>query len=179
MSARTKLMILIVMGVSGSGKSTVGKLLADKLGYRFADGDDYHSPANKAKMSTGHALTDADRIPWLLSIKESFASLAPAVIACSALKQEYRRLLGVEREKELKITFIYLKLSKEEARRRLTSRTGHFFKESLLDSQFETLEEPQTGEDPSYRVVTFEAENGQKTPQELASLIASRISGLG
>lgn len=173
--------ILIVMGVSGCGKSTVGRLLAELTSLPFADGDDFHSAANKRKMSAGVPLTDEDRLPWLAAIKNSYKSLAPGIIACSALKMKYRQLLSApaaDGRQNHPVTFIYLKLSKEEAGHRLSARKGHFFDKTLLDSQFETLQEPLDGEDPHYRALTFDWENPPKTAKEMASLIASHISGL-
>ena len=133
--------LYIVMGVSGSGKSTVGKQLADQLGIAFHDGDDFHPAANVAKMQSGQSLNDADRAPWLQEIN-SFAMkklvVTSIVIACSALKNHYRELIS----DGIPITFIYLKGSKALITDRLQQRKGHFMPTSLLDSQFETLEEP-------------------------------------
>ena len=136
-------MIIVVMGVTGVGKTTIGSAVAQHLGYAFEDADAYHSAANIEKMSHGIPLTDADRLPWLESMNAMLHRYASnnqgVVLACSALKQSYRDLLG----KDLEITWIYLKASPEAIRERIEHRHGHFAKEDLLKSQFETLEEPQ------------------------------------
>ena len=130
------------MGVSGCGKSTIGKLLADTLNIPFFDGDDFHPDENVKKMSSGLALNDQDRLPWLQNIN-SFANQKlqqeSLVIACSALKEKYRTLISVG----INTQFIYLKGSKELITLRLQNRADHFMPTSLLDSQFETLEEPR------------------------------------
>ncbi len=134
---------LIVMGVSSSGKSSIGKALADRLGWRFADGDDFHPPANVEKQRAGKALTDEDRWPWLQSIADEIdrvtADDGKLVVACSALKRVYRELLVHGRHD---IRIIYLDGSKELIARRMAARTNHFMPPSLLDSQFKTLEVP-------------------------------------
>jgi gluconokinase len=136
-------MILIIMGVSGSGKSTVGRAVAARLGCGFSDADDFHSAANKAKMAAGIPLEDADREPWLQALREAIdawqAAAADCVLACSALKSRYREMLGAS---DANRKFIYLKGSYELFRSRLEGRTGHFFDPELLRSQFEALEEP-------------------------------------
>jgi gluconokinase len=136
-------MVLIVMGVAGSGKTTVGQLLARSLGWRFDDADDLHAPANREKMSRGIALTDEDRGPWLEDVRNRIADYVArgtcAVIACSALKQSYRDLLLVN-PAEVKI--VYLKGERRLIEERLAHRRGHFFDRQLLQSQFDALEEP-------------------------------------
>jgi carbohydrate kinase (thermoresistant glucokinase family) len=131
------------MGVSGSGKTTVGALLAKKLGFRFFDGDDYHSKRNIKKMASGQALTDADRREWLLRLNELACSHQNdgAVIVCSALKESYRRLLCQEIEE--KCRFVLLSGTFEEIMDRMQKRVGHFMPPSLLRSQFATLESPK------------------------------------
>jgi gluconokinase len=130
------------MGVSGSGKTTVGRLLAADLGWDFLDADDFHSPANRDKMSRGLPLSDADREPWLDALAEAVAERSRAgrraVLACSALKQSYRDRLQVENG----VRLVYLKGDPETIERRLESRKGHYFAAGLLASQFEALEEP-------------------------------------
>jgi gluconokinase len=133
--------ILILMGVAGSGKSSVGAALAARIGVEFVEGDELHSPASRRKMHEGIALTDEDRWPWLRAIAAAIdailARAGSAVITCSALKQSYRDLLARPGAQ-----FVYLKVSWSVARARLAARTEHFFAPSLLQSQFDTLEEP-------------------------------------
>jgi gluconokinase len=140
-------MILIVAGVSGSGKTTVGALLAGRLGWRFADADTFHPAANIAKMRAGIPLTDADRRPWLQAVTawmdERIARGEPAVVTCSALKRAYREALLDGRPQA---RMIFLSIDHEEAARRLAGRHGHFFPPGLLNSQFAALELPQPGE---------------------------------
>lgn len=136
-------MTIIIMGVTGSGKTTIGSLLAHQLGWMFADADDFHTPANKEKMSKGIALTDADRGPWLDAIHDAIvrweATGQNAVVACSALKQAYRDLLG----ENVDVRFVYLKGPAQLIIERLGHRKGHYAKENLVASQFEALEEPK------------------------------------
>jgi gluconokinase len=135
--------IIILMGVAGAGKTTVGILLARELGWPFFDGDDFHSPGNVAKMRRGIPLTDADRAPWLEALRRLVDRLTEerrsAVIACSALKRAYRRLAF--RRPEVRI--VYLKGEHAVVRRRVLTRREHFMKENLLASQFAALEEPE------------------------------------
>jgi len=133
------------MGVSGSGKTSVGKALAARLGWHFYDGDDFHPPENIAKMAAGIPLDDHDRAPWLAALKQCIdASLAenqPGVLACSALKEKYRaRLLRGARG----VTLVYLQGSFDQIWPRISAREreGHYMRSSMLQSQFETLEEP-------------------------------------
>jgi carbohydrate kinase (thermoresistant glucokinase family) len=139
--------ILIVMGVSGSGKSTVAGALAERLGWALAEGDDFHSPANVAKMHAGTPLTDADRLPWLKSVAGWIETRLKAgqsgIVTCSALKHSYRDLLTGGRPD---VRFVYLKGSPEVMAKHLAGRHGHFMPASLLASQFETLEEPAADE---------------------------------
>ena len=131
------------MGVEGAGKTTVGKLLAQKWGWEFADGDDFHSQQNKEKLHKGIPLTDADREPWLRAIHEAMlgwvAKKRNVALACSALKEKYRAALDVGPEMRV----VYLKGSYQAIAERLGKRTEHFVLPSLLASQFETLEEPE------------------------------------
>mgnify|MGYP006241153685 CR=1 FL=1 len=130
----------LVMGVTASGKSTVGSLLAKEIGAYFIEADKLHSKKNLKKMSSGKALTDLDRHDWLLKIKAKVDQKFGAeniVIACSALKQKYRELLGAERYQ-----LVYLKINKITAKKRLNDRLGHFMPLSLINSQFAILEEP-------------------------------------
>ncbi len=136
-------MIVILMGVAGSGKTTVGHLLAKELGWIFYEGDNFHSRQNINKMKQGFALTDADLDTWLVAlanlIKELVKKKQSAVIACSALKRAYRDRLA---EHSSNIQFVYLKGSYDLIRNRLEARQRHYFKADLLKSQFEILEEP-------------------------------------
>jgi carbohydrate kinase (thermoresistant glucokinase family) len=144
--------IVIVFGVSGAGKTTIGQLLAGQLGWKFYEGDDFHSQANIDKMHAGLPLTDEDRQPWLQELWEQIehclAAGENAVIACSALKKSYRLLLRVSEQ----VQFVYLRGSAELIASRLHQRRGHFMNPDLLQSQFATLEEP----DPAEGVVVME-----------------------
>jgi gluconokinase len=135
-------MIIVVMGVTGSGKTTIGNLLARRLGWEFADADDFHSPANKEKMHKGIPLSDADRLPWLAAMHDQIAKWVAlnqnVVLACSALKQSYRQLLWNGPE----VQFVFLKGSYELIAERLHARKGHFADEHILAGQFSDLEEP-------------------------------------
>jgi gluconokinase len=139
-----KPMLILLMGVSGSGKTTIGRLLAQDLGWPFYDGDDFHSQANIDKMRQGIPLTDDDRDSWLTALRHQIDTLIAdrqsAVLACSALKQAYRDRLGGDRPE---VRFIYLKGDYALIRQRLQERQGHFMKADLLVSQFATLEEPK------------------------------------
>lgn len=140
---KDKSMIIIMMGVSGAGKTTIGKLLADSLNWEFSDADAFHSPENVEKMRRGIPLTEADRTPWLqdlqAAIKNWLQENKNMVLACSALKESYRQFLVVDRER---IKLVYLKGSYELIQQRLQERHNHYMTEKLLDSQFNTLEEP-------------------------------------
>jgi gluconokinase len=140
---------LIVMGVSGSGKSTIAAKLAERIGWRCEDGDRFHPASNVAKMSAGHPLTDEDRWPWLQAIADEIDRVSEAgdraVIACSALKRAYRDIL-VHGRKDVRI--IYLEGSQQLIADRLAKRKGHFMPAGLLDSQFKTLEPPTPDENP-------------------------------
>jgi gluconokinase len=136
-------LILVFMGVSGAGKSTLGAAVADELGWPFYEGDDFHPPANVAKMAAGCPLADADRLPWLARLHDLIADhLArgePAVVTCSALKRSYREQLRAGNEG---LVFIYLRGDRERIGRRLAKRHGHYMPAGLLASQFADLEVP-------------------------------------
>ena len=132
------------MGVSGSGKTTIGRLLSEKTAMPFFDADDFHSAANKEKMKAGIPLTDADRQGWLQSLNKLSAAESlkcGAIIACSALKEKYRKLLS---ENVDNVDWVFLKGSFELISRRMKNRIGHFMPPVLLQSQFDTLEVPQS-----------------------------------
>ena len=136
-------MIYIVMGVSGSGKTLIGKKLAEELHLQFYDADDFHSMGNVKKMKRGQPLNDADRLPWLNKLAAKmpeWEAAGGAVLACSALKKSYRNRLNPE---GIKVQVIYLKGSKNVIAKRMSGRSDHFMPESLLQSQFDTLEEPR------------------------------------
>ena len=137
--------VLVLMGVSGCGKSTVAGVLAGRLGWDFGEGDDLHPPENVAKMAAGHALTDADRAPWLERvaawIHERTDSGHNGIITCSALKRGYRDVLRGD-----DVTFVLLDGTFDQIATRLAARHGHYMPSSLLESQFETLERPGADE---------------------------------
>ncbi len=132
------------MGVAGSGKSTVGHILADSVGWRFTDADDLHPPANIAKLSAGTPLTDVDRAPWLAALRAHIdarlAARENTVLACSALKESYRAQLIANPDR---VKLVYLQGTREQLAARLNARSGHFAPPALLDSQLATLEEPR------------------------------------
>ncbi|MEU9993989.1 gluconokinase [Streptomyces sp. NPDC050848] len=141
--------LVLVVGVAGSGKSTVGRFLADRLGWTYRDADEFHSEAHRARMAAGHALPDSDRGPWLEAIGEwmdgAIASRRHAVVTCSALKRDYRdRLLAGRPD----VLLVYLRGSPDVLRARLAARHGHFFPADLLGTQLADLQEPEPDEHP-------------------------------
>ena len=158
-------MIVIVMGVVGSGKTTVGSLLATELGWQFADADDFHPQSNVEKIRRGIPLNDADRQPWLERIRTQITQWIAAdrnvVLACSALKRAYRQKLAVGPQ----VRFVYLKGSASLIAERLRSRSGHFADEKILASQFDDLEEPE-------KAVTVEITG---TPEQIVGEIRQKL----
>ena len=133
-------MIVVVMGVSGSGKTEIGARLAARLGFEFIEGDDFHPPANVAKMAGGTPLGDEDRMPWLVALNRALRERESAVLACSALKESYREVLGHEVRK---LVFVHLSGSFELIQSRLARRKHRYMPASLLASQFAALEPPR------------------------------------
>jgi len=160
-------MVVIIWGVAGVGKTTIGELLAQELGWKFYDADDFHSAANIDKMQRGIPLTDEDRQPWLETlrkvIEQSLAENDNAVLACSALKQKYRDRLRVSEQ----VKFVFLRGSRDRIAEQLKRRRGHFVDPKLLDSQFADLEEPK----PSEHAVTVEL--GDDPPELVQKIKAS------
>lgn len=138
-------MIIVLMGVAGSGKTTIGSQLAAKLGWQFVEGDDFHPTANVTKMAQGYPLTDVDRAPWLAALRHTIEQLQAckeaAVIACSALKKDYRQVL--QGDYESSVRFVYLRARPATLRSRLAQRQNHFMKADMLTSQLATLEVPE------------------------------------
>jgi gluconokinase len=163
--------IVVVAGVSGSGKSTIGQALAGRLGWAFADGDSMHPASNIAKMAAGFPLSDGDRLPWLREIAawidDQIAAVRPSVVACSALKRRYRDLL-VSGRPTARIAF--LEVGRELAASRLMARHGHFFDPELLDSQFADLESP-TAAEPAVMTVHVHG-----TPSDMAAEITRHLA---
>jgi gluconokinase len=144
-SPATRKTAVVVMGVAGCGKSTVAKIMAERLGWPFAEGDDFHSPANVAKMASGTPLTDEDRRPWLESIRDWVdAHQANSVITCSALRRSYRDIL---RGAQANVRFVHLDGTVETIGARMAARAGHYMPTSLLASQIATLEPLEADED--------------------------------
>lgn len=167
-------MILIVMGVSGAGKTRIGELLAARLGCGFVDGDAFHSAANKDKMAHGVPLTDDDRWPWLATIREAIVAKERAgemaVFGCSSLKRSYRDVLRGGLPPDGRVHFVYLKGSFDLLHERLEARSGHFFDPSLLQSQLDTLEVP--GEDEAMTVGIAHA------PEAIVEEIVARLKAI-
>jgi gluconokinase len=163
--------IVLVMGVSGSGKTTVGALLAGRLGWPYAEADAFHPLANIEKMAAGQPLTDADRLPWLQAIAtwidQRIAAGERGVVTCSALKRAYRDMLH-----RPAVRTVYLRGSRELIAKRLAARHGHFFQAGLLDTQFAALEEP--GPDEDVLVVPIDG-----TPDEIVDRITAQLEVRG
>jgi carbohydrate kinase (thermoresistant glucokinase family) len=161
---------VVMMGVSGAGKSTIARRLADELGWDFAEGDDLHPAANVAKMAAGEPLTDADREPWLEAvagwIDAEISAGRHGAITCSALKRSYRDLL-----RRPQVLFVYLSVPRVELERRMRNRRGHYMPASLLASQLDTLEPPQHDES----ALTVAADDD---PAHNVALIRARLAAL-
>jgi gluconokinase len=161
--------VLVVMGVSGSGKTTVGKLLAERLGWHYQEGDALHPPENVAKMSAGTPLSDADRIPWLhriaARIDDWHSHGESGVVTCSALKRAYRDIIIGDRRD---VGLVHLKGSRELIGQRMAARKGHFMPAALLDNQFATLQEPS----PEERAIVVDVGG---TPAEIVDEILRRL----
>jgi gluconokinase len=159
-------MIIVIMGVTGSGKTTIGRLLATELHWNFYEGDDFHPPANIDKLRRGESLDDQDRLPWLRAIRDTIRAAIErredAVIACSALKESYRRMLRISPE----VILVHLDANPELIENRLKHRTAHFMNPALVRSQFETLEEPEAA---------LQIDAGL-TPEEIVGALRSRLS---
>lgn len=159
-------MIIILMGVAGSGKTTVGSLLARKLNWEFFDADDFHPESNREKMTKGIPLTDEDRTSWLLSLRdlleESNGIGKSIVLACSALKESYRNILGINQN----VQFVYLQGTYKQIEDRLENRTSHYMTAKMLASQFEILEEPKN-------TLIADITN---SPEEIATLIRKGLN---
>jgi gluconokinase len=162
-------MVVIIWGVSGVGKTTIGELLAQELGWKFYDADNFHPVANIDKMQRGEPLADEDRQPWLQSLRETIERFLTvnqnAVLACSALKKKYRDLLRVNSD----VKFVFLHRSRAWIAEQLKQRRGHFMDPALLDSQFADLEEPESSED----MLTIELKG---EPDELVEQIRQKLS---
>jgi gluconokinase len=162
-------MVIIIFGVAGAGKTTVGKLLARELRCRFIEADDFHPAANIEKMRNGHPLTDEDRWPWLEQLRQqierSLSAGGNAVLACSVLKHSYRDRLRVSDE----VKFVFLRGDYARVEKQLRSRHGHFMDTKLLQSQFDDLEEPQ----PDENVLTIEL---GRTPEEIVERIEEKLN---
>jgi carbohydrate kinase (thermoresistant glucokinase family) len=164
-----KPVVLVLMGVSGCGKSTVAAILAGRLGWPFEEGDALHPQANVLKMQAGHPLDDTDRAPWLAKVADWVDGCLDAgqsgVITCSALKRAYREVIG---RRGSGVRFVYLHGSRETIAARLASRHGHFMPASLLDSQFAALQEPGPDE-PAIRV------DIGPPPADIAQMVIDRL----
>jgi gluconokinase len=162
--------VIVVMGVAGSGKTTIGALLAGRLDWPYAEADNFHPQSNVDKMAAGHPLTDADRGPWLEAIgrwiDERGAADQPGIVSCSGLKRAYRDML---RDGRPEVRMVFLQGSRDLIMRRMVARHGHFMKADMLDSQFADLEEP--GPDEDVLVVSVE-----HTPEEIVDQIIAELS---
>lgn len=156
---------IVLMGVSGAGKTTVGLALAESLGWQFVDADDFHSEANVSKMASGEPLTDEDRRPWLATLRKLIESHLesgePVILACSLLKHKYQDVLAVDD----RVLLVFLDLPEHVLKKRLRDRTDHFMKENMLESQIETLEKPKAA-------ITVDATG---KPDQIANAIREKL----
>ena len=168
--ARAQLAAIVVMGVSGAGKSTVGRIVAERLSCPFRDADSFHPQANIEKMSRGEPVTDADRWPWLRAIAayiaEHRAAGTACVVTCSALKRVYRDIVTEKQSADVRL--VYLKGDFDLIAARLAVRKGHFMPPALLQSQFDALEEPDADE----RAIALQID---ATPEEIAEEVMKRL----
>lgn len=156
----------VIMGVAGSGKSTIGAMVARQISAVYLDGDDLHPPSNIAKMSAGVPLNDDDRWPWLAQIADRLAQTDQIIIGCSALKRSYRDFM---RDRVGDLVFLYLEATRDVLENRMAAREGHFMPLSLLDSQLATLEPP--GPDETAIAVNIDA-----SPQDVAGAFVQQIT---
>jgi gluconokinase len=160
------IMIILITGVTGSGKSTIGRLLAAQLEWKFYEGDDFHPSVNIEKLKRGAPLDDEDRLPWLMAIRDTIRAAIDrgedAVIACSALKESYRRMLRISAD----VVLVHLQANRELIDERLKHRTGHFMNPASIQSQFATLEQPEAA---------LQIDAGL-SPGEIVRLIRDRLS---
>ncbi|WP_274572653.1 gluconokinase [Neisseria leonii] len=164
---------IVFMGVSGSGKTTVARILAQHFGCPYAEGDDFHSQANRDKMGAGTPLTDEDRLPWLMRLRDwmsaqQAAGQAYSAVTCSALKKSYRDVL---RGAQGQVVFVHLSVPVDVNRQRLEARVGHYMKADMLDSQLAVLEPLTDGE----AGITLD---GSGTPDEAAAAVSAWLAGL-
>ena len=163
-----KFVTILIMGVAGSGKTTIAKLLSKKINAFLIEADDYHSKNNIDKMSAGIPLDDDDRYDWLIKIKEEIdkrKSFQNLVVACSALKEKYRSILNVKED-----YLVYLKITKNTAKTRIKNRKDHFMPDSLVDSQFAILEEPDV------YITLEETLTAEETTSHLTSIIKNKFN---
>ena len=158
---------IVVIGPSGNGKSTLAALLAERLGWRFVEGDDHHPPANVAKMARGEPLDDADRAPFLASIAAELARAPDAVVACSALRRDYREVLAASGP----VLFVLPQVPADVLRRRIAARHDHFMPASLVDSQLAALELPE-GDEPALVL------DGERPAADLADSVTAYLESL-
>jgi len=161
-------MVVVIFGVAGVGKTTIGRLLAEDLGWKFYDADDFHPKANVDKMRNGQPLTDEDRQPWLQRLRELIERLLvqneDAVLACSALKEDYRNQLRAS----TLVKFVFLRAGRDRVKQQLKNRRGHYFDPKLLDAQFADLEQPTSTQD----AVTVDVTGG---PRDVVNDIESSL----